>query len=162
MPRAWPTLALLSALALGSAACSRGEAAAPAPPAARPATAAPAQPAPLAAPHAQAPAHAPAAASPAAGGQPSAALPRLIFFMNPSGRPCQIQDQVLHEMAGQLSGRVELVYARTTEPGDIAAFQHYGIRALPTLLVADASGREIRRAPPGIQSASQILQLVAP
>ena len=152
----WPVLALLAAVALGAAACSRGEASPP--PAQAAAPLAPAAAAPLALAHASpAPSGAPAASRPANG-----ALPRLVFFLNPNGRPCQIQDQVLREMAGQLSGRVEVVYVRTTEASDIAAFQAYGIRALPTLLLADAAGREIRRAPPGIQSAPQVLQLIAP
>jgi thioredoxin 1 len=59
-----------------------------------------------------------------------------------------------------LKGKAEVVYLKTTVPGDIARFQQYGIRALPTLIVTDASGREIRRATPGIQSATQVRQLV--
>ena len=89
-----------------------------------------------------------------------AALPRLVFFMNPGGQPCQIQDRILQEMAPELKGKAEVVYLRTSVPGDVSKFQQYGIRALPTLLVTDASGKEIRRATPGIQSAAQVRQLV--
>lgn len=89
-----------------------------------------------------------------------AALPRLVFFMNPNGAPCQMQDQILQQMAPELKGRTAVVYYKTTVPGDIAMFQRYGIRALPTLLVTDASGKEIRRATPGIQSAAQVRQLL--
>lgn len=89
-----------------------------------------------------------------------AALPKLVFFMNPGGQPCQIQDRILHEMAGELKGKAEVVYYRTTVPGDIARFQQYGIRALPTLMLTDASGKEIRRSTPGIQSVAQVRQLV--
>lgn len=90
------------------------------------------------------------------------ALPRLVFFMNPNGAPCQLQDRVLREMAQELSGRAVLVYYRTTEQGDLAHFGRYGIRSLPLLLVTDAQGREVRRATPGIHSADEIRQLLAP
>jgi thioredoxin len=89
-----------------------------------------------------------------------AALPHLVFFMNPGGAPCQMQDRILQEMGAELKGKAEVVYYRTTVPADIAKFQQYGIRALPTLIVTDASGKEIRRATPGIQSAAQVRQLV--
>lgn len=90
------------------------------------------------------------------------ALPRLAFFMNPGGVPCQIQDQVLREMAPELSGRAQLVVYRTTDPAHLAEFGRYGIRSLPALILTDASGREVRRATPGIQSAEQIRLLVGP
>jgi thioredoxin 1 len=89
-----------------------------------------------------------------------AALPRLVFFMNPNGAPCQMQDQILQQMAPELKGKAAVVYYKTTVPTDIAMFQQYGIRALPTLMVTDASGKEIRRATPGIQSAAQVRQLL--
>lgn len=95
-----------------------------------------------------------------ASNRPVAALPRLVFFMNPGGAPCQMQDRILQEMAPELKGKAEVVYLKTTISGDIAKFQQYGIRALPTLIVTDASGKEIRRATPGIQSAAQVRQLV--
>jgi thioredoxin 1 len=88
------------------------------------------------------------------------ALPRLVFFMNPNGAPCQMQDQILQQMAPELKGKASVVYYKTTVPTDIAMFQQYGIRALPTLMVTDASGKEIRRATPGIQSAAQVRQLL--
>jgi thioredoxin 1 len=92
----------------------------------------------------------------------SEALPRLVFFMNPNGVPCQLQDRVLHEMGADLSGRAQVVYVRTTVEGDLAQFGRYGIRSLPMLVVTDAAGREIRRATPGIHSADEIRQLLAP
>jgi thioredoxin 1 len=91
--------------------------------------------------------------------RPAAALPRLVFFMNPGGAPCQMQDRILQDMGAELKGKAEVVYYKTTVPTDIAKFQQYGIRALPTLIVTDASGKEIRRATPGIQSAAQVRQL---
>jgi len=88
------------------------------------------------------------------------ALPRLVFFMNPDGRPCQIQQRVLNDISGELNGKVELVVYRTTSAGDGAKFQQYGIRSLPALVLADASGKEVRRATPGIQNADSIRRLI--
>ncbi len=88
------------------------------------------------------------------------ALPRLVFFLNPNGAPCQLQDKVLRDMASELKGRAELVYYRTTESQDLAQFAKYGIRSLPALLVTDPAGREVRRAPPGIRSAEEIRRLL--
>jgi thioredoxin 1 len=90
------------------------------------------------------------------------ALPRQVFFMNPNGGPCQIQDGVLRDMAGELSARAEVVYYRTTERADLAQFARYGIRSLPALVLTDASGAELRRATPGIQGPEQIRALVGP
>jgi thioredoxin 1 len=100
-----------------------------------------------------------AARTGAAPGQ-DAALPRLVFFMNPNGRPCQLQDQVLEQLGPSLAGRALVVRLRTTTPADLALFERYGIRSLPQLLVTDAGGRELRRATPGIQPAEQVLQLL--
>jgi thioredoxin 1 len=138
MSRSRLPVVLVAALALGvgAAACSRSEAA----PAAAPAPTSPAQAAPAA----------------------TAGLPRLVFFMNPNGRPCQIQDQVLEQVAGSLQGRAVLVRFRTTTPEDLAWFEKFGIRSLPQLVVTDATGHELRRATPGIQDAGQVLQLLAP
>ena len=104
----------------------------------------------------------PAASATVAPSHAPTALPRLVFFMNPNGTPCQLQDRVLRELAPQLSGRAVLVYYRTTEPADLAQFGRYGIRSLPMLLVTDGEGRELRRATPGIHTADEIRALLAP
>ncbi len=109
--------------------------------------------APAAAP-ATSPAHATVA-------QPAGQRARLVFFMNPYGGPCQLQDRILREMSAELSSRVDVVYYRTTEAADLARFEAYGIRSLPQILVTDATGRELRRAPPGIQGPEQVRSLVA-
>ena len=109
-----------------------------------------------------APAPAPAASPAPAARPPAETRPRLVFFMNPNGMPCQLQDRVLRAMASELKGRADLVYYRTTEAQEIAQFGRYGVRALPMLLVTDATGRELRRAPPGIRSAEEIRRLLAP
>jgi thioredoxin 1 len=109
-------------------------------------------------PRAAAPAASPAHA---AGGPQVGSRPRLVFFMNPNGGPCQLQDRILRDLSAELGARVDVVSYKTTEPADIGLFQLYGIRSLPQLLVTDATGRELRRATPGIQGADQVRGLVA-
>jgi thioredoxin 1 len=112
-------------------------------------------------PHAQAATPAQAAPPAVAAHAPAGARHRLVFFMNPNGRPCQLQDAVLKELAGELRPLAEVVYVKTTEPGDVPRFQEFGIRALPQLVVTDAAGRELRRATPGILGPDQVRALVA-
>ncbi len=85
---------------------------------------------------------------------------RLVFFMNPNGGPCQLQDQVIRGMSAELTGKVAIVYVRTTVQAELPFFERFGIRSLPQLVLVDAAGNEIRRATPGIQDAAQIRQLV--
>lgn len=100
-------------------------------------------------------------AAPAGGAVPSAGTrPKLVFFMNPNGAPCQMQDRILRDMTSELSAQVDVVYLKTTNPPDIAWFEAFGIRSLPMLVVTDAAGRELRRATPGIQSPEQVRALL--
>jgi thioredoxin len=85
---------------------------------------------------------------------------KLVFFLNPKGGPCRMQDAILGEMAKELKGKVDIQYVKTSVPGDQDIFYQYGIRALPTLLLADASGKEIKRMPPGIQRIDDIRRLI--
>ncbi len=96
--------------------------------------------------------------APAAGAAVQGA--RLVFFMNPNGAPCQMQDQVIRGMAQELTGKVSVVYLRTTEPSEIPFFDRFGIRSLPQLVLVDGAGNEVRRATPGIQDAAAIRRLV--
>ncbi len=82
---------------------------------------------------------------------------KLLFFMNPYGYPCQTQDGILHGVADSLSKVAQLVYYRTTESADMQKFEAYGIRGLPTLVIADRDGRELSRFSPGIQSGEAVL-----
>lgn len=91
---------------------------------------------------------------------PQAARLRLVFFMNPNGVPCQMQDRILTGMGTRLSTRADLVYYRTTDQNDLTRFEEFGIRSLPTLVVTDSNGVELRRGTPGIQSEAQVQQLL--
>ena len=85
---------------------------------------------------------------------------KLVFFLDPNGGPCRLQVSILNDMADELRGKVDIQYVQTTVPSDRDIFYQYGIRALPTLLLADASGKEIRRMPPGIKQSDDIRLLI--
>ncbi len=85
---------------------------------------------------------------------------KMIFFLDPNGGPCVLQVSILNDMANELRGKVDVQYVQTTVPGDRDIFHQYGIRALPTLLLADADGKEIKRMTPGVKQASDIRQLI--
>ena len=108
----------------------------------------------FAAEKAAAPAGTPAAPKATATPAPKATL---VFFINPAGRPCQMQDQVLLESKGQWEALATLRYARTDTPADRDLFYRYGVRALPSLIVVDPDGKELKRFPPGIQQAETVV-----
>lgn len=85
---------------------------------------------------------------------------QLVFFLNPNGEPCQMQDSILATMAPELEGRVTIRYVSTTIAADQNLFNGYGVRALPTLLLADGTGKEIRRLSPGVQDAEAVRRLL--
>jgi len=99
-------------------------------------------------------------AAPAAAATPKGTLPQLVFFKNPNGPPCQFQQRILDGLASQLAGKVEVVVYNTTSASDLAIFDRFGIQGLPALVMTDAGGRELRRAPAGVQGPEQVLALV--
>lgn len=80
----------------------------------------------------------------------------LVFFLDPNGGPCIKQNSILENMSGELNGKVNLRYVSTTVEDHRQLFYHYGVRALPTLLLADSSGKEIKRMTPGIKNVADI------
>ncbi len=87
----------------------------------------------------------------------STASKKLLFFMNPDGYPCQTQKAILDAMGDTLSKVADVVYYKTTKPSDLQKFEEFGIRGLPSLIVADKDGRPLRRLTPGVQSAQDVL-----
>jgi len=85
---------------------------------------------------------------------------KLMFFLNPDGGPCRMQDTILREMADELSGKVDIQYVQTSVTADRNIFNQYGIRGLPTLILADVSGKEINRMPPGVKRSDDIRLLI--
>ena len=84
----------------------------------------------------------------------------LVFFLDPNGGPCRMQNSILEGMAEELKGKVNLRYVQTTVKDDLQYFYAYGIRGLPSLLLADASGKEIKRLPPGVNPAEKVRELL--
>ena len=99
------------------------------------------------------------AAKPTAPKATAAPAPKatLVFFINPAGRPCQMQDQILLESKGQWEPLATLRYARTDTPADRDLFYRYGVRALPSLILVDPDGKELKRFSPGIQQAETVV-----
>ena len=84
----------------------------------------------------------------------------LVFFIDPNGGPCQMQEKILAQMSAELEGKVLIRPVKTTVPADRDIFYAYGIRALPTILLADSAGKEIKRLPPGVHAAETIRELL--
>jgi len=85
----------------------------------------------------------------------------LIFFINPDGGPCQMQGEILSEISDELEEKVMIRPVQTTVQADLDIFYAYGIRALPTLMLADSNGQEIKRLPPGVHPAETIRNLIS-
>lgn len=85
----------------------------------------------------------------------------LVFFLDPNGGPCQMQDRILNSMADEFAGKVHLRYVSTTVPEDRNFFHIHGVRGLPLLMLVNADGNEIRRLPPGVKTAEDIRRLLA-
>lgn len=100
---------------------------------------------------------APVASAPATD---SAADHMLVFFLDPNGGPCRMQNSILDGMADELAGKVNVRYVMTTVKDDMQYFYAYGIRGLPSLLLADANGKEIKRLPPGVNPAEKVRELL--
>jgi hypothetical protein len=84
----------------------------------------------------------------------------LLFFMNPHGRPCQMQDQYLNDARDEIETLAEIVYVKTTDDRDRPLFYQYGIRSLPAMIVLNEEQQEIRRFSPGIQRSTTILEVL--
>lgn len=82
--------------------------------------------------------------------------PQLLFFLDPNGGPCMMQGRILEGMGEELRGRAAVREIRTTLPEDRPLFAQFGIRGLPSLILVDADGKEIRRLPPGVKSVEEI------
>jgi thioredoxin 1 len=84
----------------------------------------------------------------------------LYVFINPNGEPCKIQVKIIEENREKIEKHVKIVFLKTTEPFDLESFEAYGIRGLPTLVLANKN-KEIYRFTPGIHPESSIITQVA-
>jgi thioredoxin 1 len=99
------------------------------------------------------------APAPTAAPAPSDVAPagdrKLLFFLNPNGRPCQMQIAILDQLGDQLG--VEVQRVSVLEEASRPTLYQYGIRSLPALILVNGSGGELHRFTPGIQPAEAIL-----
>ncbi|NLB64767.1 MAG: hypothetical protein GX801_11820 [Fibrobacter sp.] len=86
------------------------------------------------------------------------ALPTLYFFINPGGRPCQIQDEILKN-SPDLKNHAQLKYISTNVPTDRDMFYKYGVRSLPSLILVDQKDSTLHRFPPGIHQYDVLKQV---
>lgn len=84
----------------------------------------------------------------------------LLLFMNPNGRPCQIQEQYLQASQADIEKHVKIHLVKTTVQSDRMLFYKYGIRSLPTIVLLNSDGTVFKRLPPGIHRAETILNIV--
>ena len=84
----------------------------------------------------------------------------LMFFMNPHGAPCQMQNSILNGVMSSISGTVDIRYVKTTNPADEELFYTYAIKGLPSMIIVDAENKVVKRFSPGIQSGDTIEQAV--
>jgi thioredoxin 1 len=75
----------------------------------------------------------------------------VIFFLNPYGRPCQAQNEILTRLQKDKKNNFNIAYVSAEKQENKQAFYDYGVRGLPTLVLVDSSGRIGRMFPPGIQ-----------
>lgn len=82
----------------------------------------------------------------------------IVFFINPNGKPCSMQKEIITKLLGDRKGNFNVVYVSTLNPDDEKAFYDYGIRNLPSLVLVDTKGMISKVFPPGIQSAETLQQ----
>lgn len=81
----------------------------------------------------------------------------VLFFINPHGQPCQMQDRIITDNAAKIKARASVRYVKTTEEQSYPLFQKYGVRGLPMLIVVDERGSVVHRFTPGIRGIEEIL-----
>lgn len=90
----------------------------------------------------------------------STAKRKLLFFINPNGYPCQMQERILSENAAEIDSYADVEYVSTAVPNDRKKFYKYGIRALPILILVDKEENVIKRFSPGIKKIGEIMQYI--
>ena len=82
---------------------------------------------------------------------------QILFFLNPNGRPCQMQDAILNEMKDTLKSLATVKYIKTTNRADHSIFREYGVRGLPMLIIVNAEGKIVKQFTPGIKRQEEIV-----
>ena len=86
-----------------------------------------------------------------AGGKPT-----MVFFLNPQGGPCQVQNGILEKLYQERGGNFNVAYVNALKPEHQKAFYDYGVRNLPSMVLVDSAGKIARVFAPGIQSPETI------
>ena len=84
----------------------------------------------------------------------------LLFFLNPKGGPCRMQDKILHDIHAQIEQYVDIITVSTNVPKDRSTFYKYGIRALPSIILLDSKGKIAQRFSPGIKNSAELLEAI--
>ncbi|MBI5101311.1 MAG: thioredoxin family protein [Nitrospirae bacterium] len=82
----------------------------------------------------------------------------IVFFMNPTGKPCGAQNEVLQKLSKDRKKNFNIAYANATKAEDQKAFYDYGVRSMPSLVLVDSKGNISKVFPPGIQSYETLSQ----
>jgi thioredoxin-like negative regulator of GroEL len=89
------------------------------------------------------------------GGEKAEEKLTILFFINPRGRPCQMQDRVIKDAGEKITDHAEIQYVKTTVKKDRPLFSLHFVRGLPMLVIL-REGKEVHRFTPGIQSEQAI------
>ncbi len=84
----------------------------------------------------------------------------LLFFINPSGQPCQQQAQILNANREEIEKRFKIRAVMTTNQADRMFFYRFGVRRLPAILLLNNDGTVFQQFPPGIQSGKHLLEVI--
>jgi len=85
----------------------------------------------------------------------------LLFFLDPAGKPCQLQDSILQTHEADIKkNNTEIIRIPTNSESSYSLFAKYGVRSLPSLILIDEQEKEIHRWTPGIQDIEKILPLL--
>ena len=82
----------------------------------------------------------------------SAGKKTIVFFLNPQGGPCRVQNDIVQKLQKDRKANFNVAFVSTMNPADQKAFYDYGVRNLPQLVLVDSKGRIAHFFPPGIQS----------
>ena len=81
---------------------------------------------------------------------------QVLFFLLPSGAPCQEQDRILtQEVMPSFKDKIDLLYIKADSPSDQATFYEYGIRSIPVLVLLNKNG-ETKKLSPGIKKKAEL------
>jgi len=85
--------------------------------------------------------------------------PTLLFFLLPSGAPCQAQDKILkEEVLPNYKDSIDTKYIKADDQNSQNTFYEYGVRSIPLIIILDKEGKTSKRFTPGIQDSQTIIE----